>query len=251
MKRPIFLFILVLFAGPLQARESAPDVLQIFQSANAAYQQGDFEKAINSYESLIQKGVRESDVYYNLGNAYFKKDRLGQAILNYERARRIRPRDPDINANLNYTKGLLEYRIEDKRNWYLKGAGYLLGAFTHRELGWVTLFLGLVFLSAWNYFLFFRSGSLWGWKRKTLLVLTAGFLSLWIMKGFYTETVREAVVLKNKAPVRYGPSYKDQVALRLGEGMKVRLKNKAGEWVRVVLPNRETGWMSVEEIGVI
>jgi SH3-like domain-containing protein len=64
-------------------------------------------------------------------------------------------------------------------------------------------------------------------------------------------TVRDAIVLKPQAAVRYGPSYKDQVAFRLAEGMKVRIKKDAEEWSRVGLANGETGWMNQEEMGEI
>ncbi|MEK7243343.1 MAG: tetratricopeptide repeat protein [Thermodesulfobacteriota bacterium] len=62
----------------------------------------------------------EAVFFYNLGNSYFKTKKIGLAILAYERARLLEPRNSDILYNLNYAKGILEYKIEDKRNWYLK-----------------------------------------------------------------------------------------------------------------------------------
>lgn len=248
----IFIFpsFLLLVEIPLPAAEEK-NLSAIFQEANTAYRNRDYEQAIALYESLLEKGWKQPTVYYNLGNAYFKKERLGRAILNYERARRLQPRNSDVNANLNHTRGLLEYRTDDKRNWYVKGGERLLGAFTPEEVGIVSLFLSFIFLGSLGYSLYFRPERLWSWLRKTLFVLTLGFFSLWILKGIYGGGIQEAIVLKHEAAVRYGPSYKDQIAFRLGEGMKVRIKNKNEGWVRVVLPNQETGWMSFEEIGVI
>lgn len=233
--------------GVAKAANGLPD----FQKASDAYRGGDYAQAQKLYESLIVQGVKDASIYYNLGNAYFKQNRIGPAILNYELALRLSPRDRDIRSNLNYVKGLLEYRIEDKRNWYLKAFESILGYFTFEEIGVVGLALGLAFWISWFVLLMVRQESVWGWKQKTLMVVTLTLLSLWMFKGIGSKTIHEAVVLKPQAPVRYGPSYKDQVAFKLGEGMKVLVKKSAGEWNRVVLVNGETGWMAQEDLGVI
>ena len=244
-----FFFCFLLFSPTARAEAKSP--LIIFQDANAEYHGGDYAQAASLYESLIAKGTRNASVYYNLANAYFKQGRLGSAIFYYEKARRLAPRDRDISINLGYVKGLLEYRIEDKRNWYVKTAEALLASFTPIEIGIVSLGWGLFFWLIWAFYLYFRTESSWGWRRKTLLVFTLGCVSLWFLKAMHDVSVQEAIVLKPQAAVRYGPSYKDQVALRLGEGLKVRVKKRAGDWSRVVLTNGETGWIFQEEIGVI
>ena len=233
--------------GIARAESSLPN----FQKANAAYRGGDFSGAGKIYESLIFQGLQDASVYYNLGNAYFKQNRIGPAVLNYEKALRLRPRDRDILANLNYMRGLLEYRIEDKRNWYLKALESVLGYFTFEEIGVVSLALGLSFWISCFMLLLVHRDSKWGWKQKTLMVVTFTVLSLWFFKGIGSKAIREAVVLKPQASVRYGPSYKDQVAFKLGEGMKVTIKVTWEDWLRVVLVNGETGWMAQEDIGAI
>src|SRR5216684_895 len=72
-----------------------------FKAANQLYDAGNFSEAVAAYEKLEPK---TAPVYFNLGNAYFRQDKLGQAILNYERARRLAPRDPDILANLKFAE---------------------------------------------------------------------------------------------------------------------------------------------------
>jgi len=222
-----------------------------FLEANTAYREGDYGRAAALYKSLIKRGWVYADVYYNLGNADFKQDRLGQAILHYERARRLKPRDRDISRNLTYATGLIEYRVEDKRNWYVKTGQAILQNFTSREIALISLGLGVLLGLSWAFFLYLRPSAPWGGWRKLLLLFTLFFLGLWVMKGTFDAMVEEAVVLAPKAAVRYGPSHKDQVAFQLAEGIKVRVKKRANEWARVVLSNGETGWMDEEEIGII
>ena len=252
MKEKYFLPLLFLFlflSPPLKGAPPTPPAL--FQQANAAYQRGDYPQAISLYESILSQGGRNANLYYNLANAYVKEKRFGPAILYYERAKRIDPWDFDTMANLNYARGLLEYRIEDKRNWYLKTLESLLSLFTEKEIGIVGLVFLFSFLASWAFSLYVRPAEVWGWKRKTLMVLALTSVSLWLLKGIHEGNAKEAVVLKPQATVRYGPSYKDQVAFRLGEGMKVQIRSRSGEWSRVVLTNGETGWMSQEEMEVI
>ena len=73
---------------------------ELMTDANERYSRGEYSEAVQQYESLIGDGFRDSALYYNLGNAYSQQEDLGRAILNYLRAARLSPRDPDINANL-------------------------------------------------------------------------------------------------------------------------------------------------------
>ena len=237
------------FVGGTEVRGGS-ESLSLFQKANEAYQGGDYAKAASFYESLITQGWKNPTVFYNLGNAYFKEKQLGRAILSYEKAKQLAPRDRDISANLAYVRGLLEYRMEDKRNSFTKGVETFLNSFTLEEIRIGSLTVGLVFWLAWIFPLYFGSDT-WSWRRKLLVGLALGCVSLWVLKGIHAATVQEAVVLKDQAVVRYGPSHKDQVAFRLGEGMKVRLHKKAGEWGRITLINGETGWIFREELGEI
>ena len=248
MKRFLLAVGILLLASAARAAEESP--AEIFQKANTAYRSGDPDRATRLYESIASRRQANADVYYNLGNAYFKQKKTGRAILSYERARRLDPRDRDIAANLAFTRGLLEYRVEDKRNWYLKMGGMFLSSFTREETAIGALAFSLIFWLGWSLQLFTRPLTAWGRAQKIFLVTAVFFTCLWAAKEIHLRD-EEAVVLKPQADVRYGPSYKDQVAFRLGEGIKVRLKKKTEEWSRVLLTNGETGWILNEEIGVI
>ena len=241
---------LFLAAGLLHA-DTGKQPAVLFQGANEAYRAGDYAHAVEAYESLLAQGWKKADVYYNLGNAYFKLKRVGPAILNYGRVKQLRPRDWDAAANLAFVRGGLEYRMEDRRNWYLKTAEAFINFFTREEIVIAMLTAGLFFWMSWTAHLFFRPQASWGWWQKLFLALTLVFSFLWLTKEVYARSGADAVVLKNQAPVRYGPSYKDQVAFRLPEGIKVRAKKKLSEWSQVALVNGEEGWMLNEEIGMV
>lgn len=237
--------LLASFLFPVSGFAASKNPGEIFREANALYQAANYSEAASLYESLLDRGFKNSAVLYNLGNAYFKENRLGLAILHYERARGLEPRNPDNLANLRYASSLLEYRIEDKRNWYHRALEAVLRFFTVEEIGILFLGLGASFWAGWVCLLYGQKGTPWGWRMKTLLVFFLLAFGLWLLKEI---PIREAVVLKPQASVRYGPSHKDQVAFRLAEGMKVGLQKKLESWSRVTLPNGETGWIFEEEI---
>ena len=80
------------------------DVDSLFARANADYAAGKFSNAVAGYESLIKEGQWNSSVFYDLGNAYFREDDLGRAILNYERALALDPAQPEARANLQLVR---------------------------------------------------------------------------------------------------------------------------------------------------
>ncbi len=240
-----FLFILApdLFAWSVQERTD-------FQKANQSYQQGHYPDAIARYESLAHQHP-EAVFYYNLGNSYFKAGKIGPAILAFERARAMKPGDPDIRRNLNYVRGLLEYRIEDKRNWYLRAAEKFLNGFTSQEIQFLWVLSYFLFIASWALVLFFQRGAPWGWRRKTLLVLLMICTALALGKHLQKNRARDAIVMNKETEVRYGPSDSDAVAFRLGEGLKVYVVDRRSDWSRILATNGETGWVRNSEIAEV
>src|SRR5205807_4717008 len=75
-----------------------------FAKANQEYAAGDFKAAIDDYEELVRSGQDTPNLFYNLGNAYFRKTDFGRAILNYERALALDPHHPEAEANLRIAR---------------------------------------------------------------------------------------------------------------------------------------------------
>jgi len=222
-----------------------------FQQANEAYRQNDFAEAARLYAPLHEKFPQNSVLAFNLGNSLFRAGRLGEAILAFERARLAAPRNRDIRHNLNYVSSLLEYRVEDKRNWYIRSGEEVLSYFREREV--YLLLLGGYFLlmAAWIFSLYFRRGEPWGWFRKSLLAMTAVFMVLAIAKNVETRVMRDAIVVAREAEVHFGPSLDSQVAFRLGQGLKANVIDSRQDWSRILLVNMESGWVQNKDIAEV
>ena len=111
---PILFLILFLFTGVY-----AQQPKQLFQKANQAYQNQNFQQAIELYQNILGQGYQATEIYYNLGNAFFRLNNLGQAILNYEKALKLNPNDPDIRYNLELANLRVVDRLELPPRFFL------------------------------------------------------------------------------------------------------------------------------------
>jgi len=249
MKRLVcFLLVAVCFA-PVVC--SGAETVKTFQEANTSYRTGDYAKAAKLYESLVEQEPRVVAFYYDLANTYVRLGKLSQAILNYEKALRLDPRNGDIRENLRYTRGLLEYRVEDTRNWYLKATEVVLKYATEKEVSVVLLAALFVFLAGGVLFFLNGRGVFWNpWQQFVFILLLLAAL-VTFGKQMQSNVIRDAIVMQKECEARYGPSEHDQVAFRMGEGIKVFVMDRREDWSRVLLTNGESGWVKDSDIAEV
>jgi tetratricopeptide (TPR) repeat protein len=231
------------------------DLARTFQSGNEYYAQNNYRAAIDQYQKVIASGVVSETVLYNLANAYFKNNQLGKAVLCYEKARRLAPRDRDITENLNFARTRIADRVERPPE------GLFLGQL-RRVTNWVALdtetTLALSFFVAANIcFAFFWLDSIPGLSRFALLGSIA-FLVLFLILGtsnlfriYLQETTREGVILVEKADVLSGPASDSPTLFSIHEGLKVRIENDLPDWAQISLENGWNGWVKKEALGEI
>lgn len=241
-------FCLGLFAAP--QLYGADALGNRFGEANQLYRNGNYVEAARIYEE-IAASVPNLEVYYNLGNTYFKNKQLGKAILNYERARRLSPRDRDVLANLSYANQLIEYKIEDKRNWFLRKTSELIRYLTFYECWLFVLGAYFVFMLGILISLVRKQAIALG-KLRTLSLLLIFFCSLPLLFQFGERGIsRQGVVIEKQAEVRYGPSRSDRIAFRLVEGLAILIDDEKENWFRIRLRDGRSGWVPQSEVAPI
>ena len=222
-----------------------------FESANKAYRDGKYDQAVQSYQEILKSHPHSGVLYLNLGNAFFRNQQIGDAILAYERGLKFDPRNEDIRYNLNYVRSRLEYSIKDTRNWYIKAVEKVLNYFSIHETVFVCLLTYALLMLGWWIALNFRRDLPWGWLRKTYLVLFLTALVFAGLKNVQAHIIRDAIVTEKEAEVRFGPSSSDQVAFRLGQGLKVYVVDHQTDWSRLLLANGESGWVRNSQISEV
>ncbi|MBI4432697.1 MAG: tetratricopeptide repeat protein [Candidatus Omnitrophica bacterium] len=213
-----------------------------FKKANAAYTAGDFRGTVQLYESVTARGNADGAVYYNLGNAYFRLGEKGKALLNYQRARRLLPRDKDVTWNIHILKSILADRIPDEKK-------PLPLAWNEIGLLFTAVLAGLLGVGVMAT-LFPRWGALWRLKTRFLVACLLTFFLLGAVQWIKTRDPR-AVVLAKEIFTRYGPSEAETKAFLLHEGAEVSVLDESGDWFYITLPNKSSGWIPRSSVEVI
>ncbi|MBI4430867.1 MAG: tetratricopeptide repeat protein [Candidatus Omnitrophica bacterium] len=239
------LFVLFFFA--LLCDPLAAETIDLFSTAQAEYKGGRYQEAINLYEQMLKSGQLYAVVYYNLGNAYARVGDLGKAVLNFERARRLNPRDPEILNNLGYVNGLLEQQIADTRPAVLIGLNRILDFTSAMETELLSLLSYTLWILAYILHLLLKRPR---WMKRISSVTFFVFLlstSAAVLKHFVLRE-ENAVVVEKTAEVKYGPSEHDKTAFKLTAGLPVFVREKRDFWSRIELRDGTGGWISNEAI---
>lgn len=222
---------------------------------DSAYMRNDFAAAIEIYEALLQNG-EAPEVYYNLGNSYYKSGDIARAILNYERALLLAPGNADIRANLEVARAKTIDKVTPVPEIFFvawtKSLINCLSVDAWAKYGIAFFLLLLVSLA-----LFFFSKQT-RWKK-------AGFfcglvcLVFTIVCNVFAAQQKSALTQRNKAiivapsvTVRSTPSESGTSLFVLHEGCKVEIKdNTMHEWKEITLEDGKVGWVPASDIEVI
>lgn len=234
---------------------SATLIDELFQNGNEKYRQGKYEEAIKFYETIISKGIKNGYLFYNLGNAYFKINEIGKAILNYERAKIYLPYNDDVQFNLRFVNSLKVDKIETKEyNPFTKVVLFVYNLFTVNTLFiLVYIFLCLIvigFIIKW----FVKNISVRDISSRVFPYIVVIFIILFlilVLKLYDTENIRYGIVLAKESEVRSGPGEDYTVIFTLHEGTKIREHNRSGNFAQITLPNGYSGWIKRADIELI
>jgi tetratricopeptide (TPR) repeat protein len=233
------------------AFQSPGDALR---KAEELYQQERYLDAIETYEALRSSGVEDGVLYYNLGNAYFKAGRLGLAILNYERARRLLPGDDDVRENLAFAGELISEGAEPPP--LPLAVGLVVDLYRRARpdsLAWIVSACFLLGGAAVTLLLLDR------WPRLRTLAfstLAAGGVAAVVAGACLAAKLEaakrtEAIVVTENAYVRSGPGEASPRLAEIHEGLKVRVLSEREGFVQVSLANGLTGWIPREQVETI
>lgn len=245
----------LLFAISIAMKISAQNYLEAYHKANIAYQQNDYAKAIELYENLLSQGQYAPELYFNLGNAWYKKGNIPKSILNYERALKMSPKDEDIQFNLKMASLQLVDKIDPVPQIFYKrwinSFTQLLSANEWSKLTTLLLWLSLICSVI---YLFGFSVSL----RKTGFILSLVFLVFFIFAFFFsgksysdTHLDQSAIVMSPSVYVKSSPDSKGNDLFIIHEGTKVELLDELNDWKKIRLVNGSIGWILNSEIEII
>jgi tetratricopeptide (TPR) repeat protein len=215
-----------------------------FEAANAAYADGRYDEAVTIYQSLLDEQPNAT-LYYNLGNARFKQGELAQAILNYERALRLKPNYKDAKYNLAFAQSRIVDNIPEQDFFLSSWARTVRNQLSERT--WLRSSIALFILALAGMRLFLLGRAMW--VRKTAFHTAWIALLFSLVMGLNAASLHNRDTLRNEAIITQGvvnakssPDRSGTDLFTLHEGTKVTIRETIGEWVNVHVGSNE-GWI--------
>lgn len=245
--------LLVVLSVSTHAKTGEPG--ELFEKANQQYLKNDLGSAIKLYEELVKGDHENAEIYYNLGNAYYKQGNVAAAILNYERAKKLNPNDDDIVFNLK----MANLKVTDKMEqvpplFYEQWWNKIIHSFITDQWAMIGIVLLWMVLVVSVLFLLSKYSAV---KRTTFYI--GFFLLLFASVSFFFASSRyqesqssdEGIVFSPSVYIKSSPTEKSTDLFILHEGTKVQLLDKVGEWKKIRLANGNIGWLKENAIQVI
>lgn len=239
MKRIFIIFFFLTF--PITIYCTVVD--SIFLKANTLYKEGNFQESLLLYDSLLSSGVVSGELFYNIGNASYKINKLGYSRYYYEKALYYMPFDDDLITNLNF----LLSKIPGDFGFGIPSVVERIQNFL-RYSNWkfVLLFFSLMFIvlfvvKFWKYLKNKMSYDL----VKSILYVVLSFVCTYLFSFFNNEQINRYAIVAESVLTKNEPLESSVDLFTLLEGAKVISLETDGEFVKIKLPDGKTGWVKV------
>ncbi len=247
MRRTIFFLLALYLLMPAMAQED-----QRLAKANELYTSGQFEEAINAYEEILKTGIESPEIYYNLGNTYYKSGLLPQAILNYERGKLLAPHDKDIDYNLELARSQTIDKIEQVGEFFLvKWISALRNKADSDTWAYISIafFTGVILMLLLFYFS--RTAAL----KKIGFFVGILFFFIFIFSFSFSYKQKQklvnrqyAIIFAPSVTIKSSPDASGTEIFLLHEGTKVKVIDTLGEWNQIELSDGNKGWLNSSTI---
>ncbi len=246
MKKTVFL--LFMFVNTMIAQ----NLDNLFSTANDFYKKEQFEKAIESYHQIEKKGMISVALYYNLGNSYYKLNKVGPSIFYFEKALKLDPTNEDVQNNLIFAKRLsLDAIQEMPKNLFERFNINYLQKLSYNQ--WAIVSVIFSCLASILFLLFYFSISpaikrtFFGLSVFSFLLLIISFTITYNQFLFFKNN-KEAIVFAETSTVKNAPTSNSEEVFILHEGTKVIVLDVLDNWKKIKLADGKQGWILSKEI---
>ena len=254
--KAMILIMSMLMIPGLTRAENTAYLDSLWNKGVQAYTDGRWSECTESLEALESVGVVSPELYYNLGNAYFKSGDYPHAILYYERTLKISPSFEDARINLDFANSLIRDKIDAVPEFVLKSWARKVCYLMPSDF-WALISI-VLFAAALALFLVFRLGASRGLRRTgfycsiVALILSASSFGMaqWQRNSYLKAD--GAIVMKPVTSVKSSPSRDSSKDLFvLHEGTKVTVLDTVGEWKNISLSDGRQGWIEESDMEMI
>lgn len=227
----------------------------LFEQGKEQYKAEKYQEAINNWMKIISNGEHSSSLYFNIANAYYKRNQIGPSIYYYEKALQLSPNNSEIKNNLLFAQNATVDAIEPlPQTLFAKWDTNLSKLLTFNGWAWTSVFATILFM------LFFLGYYFSYQSQKKRMFFLSSLVSLFVIltgliMAFRTfhkaENKKEAIVFSEVSDVKNEPRLSSETTFKLHEGTKVSIKETEDNWCKILLVDGKEGWILLEDIKVL
>ncbi len=222
------------------------------KQANDLYGQSKFEEATQMYETLVQEGLESHELYFNLGNAYYRTEKYAKAVLNYERALLVRPNDEATLANLEIAHQYVGDKVEAVPEFFLniwfRSFYRSLTPSTWAVLSMIFFIGAITGLSLYFFSQIIRLRKMGFYVACFALFFTVASLFLGVQHNTYVSKHKYAIIYTSSLTVVSAPNDQGSELFVVHEGTKVKITKHLGEWSEIKLADGRVGWVKESDV---
>ena len=225
---------------------------QLFEEATAFYNQGEYTKAAENYLKILENKEHSAELYFNLGNTYYKLNKIAPSIYYYEKALLLRPNDPDIRNNLAYAQNMTLDAIEPLPQTTISKMYHQLTTYLSFDQ-WAYVAVGFMMLFvccyiAYYYFRFSAQKRIAFISSLVFLLLTVVAVMLAYVQFSNFKSEQPAIVFSEEVGIKSEPNNRGQAIFTLHAGTKVNVLEQLNDWKKIAIADGTTGWIPSEAI---
>ena len=224
-----------------------------FTKANNLYNDSKYEKSIEIYFEILDSGVHSSELYYNLGNSFYKLNDIPNSILFYEKSLKLNPTDKDIINNLKMVNNaIIDDITKIPEPFFDNQLNKISNNLSYSNWGLISLIISFLFLLLFIFYFFSKEPIV---KRTSftllfvLLVLIGITTKISLHAYEKNHLEKYAIIFSSKIEIKSEPNERSENLLILHMGTKVKIIDSFNdEWVKIKLVNGQEGWINNNEI---
>jgi tetratricopeptide (TPR) repeat protein len=227
----------------------------LFDAATEDYNAGNYEAAAKKYLEILDGGSHSAALYYNLGNCYYKLNKIAPSIYYYEKALMLSPNDAEVKGNLAFARNMtlddIEALPETGVSKFMNQITGLMGFDQWSRMAIAFIFFFVCFYIAYYYLRYASHKRLAFSASMACLMLAA--VSVFMAYLQYSKYMSEqpAIVFAEEAVVKTEPNDRSTESFTLHEGTKVQVLESLNEWDKIQLADGSTGWIQKKDVKMI
>jgi tetratricopeptide (TPR) repeat protein len=255
MKQIITYLLLIITIQLNAASITEEEQQQYIDSAKIYYQNKQYDKAVETYRKILANGYESGMLYYNMANAYYKMNKINDAILNYERAKKLLPNNKDTEFNLAIANQQITDKIEQVPEFFIRTwLKNLRGIFSTNTWAIISMVSFVIFLTLTFVFFFTTSyqtkrASFWGAITLIILSVNSFIFSYQTKQDLINRNA--GIIFEPVINVKASPGENGTDIFVIHEGTKVEITQESGDWVEIKLANGNKGWIKRDLIEII